>query len=89
MIGDHNLFKIFHSTETTYFVNLANTITTYLRCRTIITTCGLTLHGVLNFPMNLSFILALTKPLYCIVTFYPTYCIFQNLQPKVTQLVGA
>lgn len=39
---------------------------------------------VLNFTLNLLFVSHLTKSLNCSVTFFPSHCIFQDLDLKMT-----
>ncbi|CAH9086654.1 unnamed protein product [Cuscuta epithymum] len=83
MTGNPSLFPSFHTPLHTSSVTLADGSTSpVLGTGTIIPTPTLPLSPVLSFPnfaFNLISISKITRNLNCSVTFFPGYCVFQDL----------
>ncbi|CAH9134499.1 unnamed protein product, partial [Cuscuta epithymum] len=88
MTGNPSLFSSFHSHLPTSSVTLADGSTSpVLGSGTVVPTSTLPLSSVLslpNFSFNLLSISKITRTLNCSVTFFPGYCLFQDLLTKQT-----
>ncbi|CAH9090357.1 unnamed protein product [Cuscuta europaea] len=87
MTGNPSLFSSFHSYLPTSSVTLADGSTSpILGSGTVVPTSTLPLSPVLSLP-NFAFnLLSITRTLNCSVTFFPGYCVFQDLLTK--QIIG-
>ena len=90
MTGNSSLFSTFQSHPSTSFVTLADgSQSCVLRSGTIFPTPSLPLSSILNLP-NLSFNLIsvskLTRTLKCYISFFSSFCLFQDLMTK--QIIG-
>ncbi|CAH9083140.1 unnamed protein product [Cuscuta epithymum] len=88
MTGNPSLFSSFHSHLPASSVTLADGSTSpVLGSGTVVPTSTLPLSSVLslpNFAFNLLSISKITRTLNCSVTFFPGYCVFQDLLTKHT-----
>ena len=84
MSGTSSLLYRLSNLPTPQFVTIADGRACPVRGRGLATpTSSLPLSDVLyvpNFPVNLISISAITKTLFCSVSFYPYHCLFQDLQ---------
>ena len=84
--GDSSLFFTFQSQPSTSIVNLANgSQSCVLGTYTIFTTSSIPLSSVLslpNFSFNLMSINKLTQTRECYISFFPAFCLFQDLRTK-------
>ncbi|EOY09554.1 Uncharacterized protein TCM_024962 [Theobroma cacao] len=86
MTGNSNLFFTFQSHTTSSNVTLADGSTFYvLGSGTINPTPSISLSNVLNLPkfsFNLISVSKLTSALNCCISFFPNFCLFQDLTTK-------
>ena len=90
MTGNSSLFSTFQSHPSTSFVSLADgSQSCVLRSGTIFPTPSLPLSSVLNLPnfsFKLIFVSKLTRTLKCYISFFPRFCLFQDIMTK--QIIG-
>ena len=90
MIGNSSLFITFQPHPSTSIVTLADGSTSYvLESRTIHLTPLITLTSISSLPQlsfNLIFVSKLTLTLNCNISFFPDYCLIQDLSTK--QIIG-
>ena len=85
-IGNSSLFTMFQSHPSIPIVTLANGSTScYLRSGTIHPTPLINLTSVLSLPQlsfNLISVSKLTRTINCSISFFPNYCLIQDLSTK-------
>ena len=90
MTGNSSLFSTFQSHPSTSFGTLANgSQSCVLGSNTIFSTPSLPLSSDLNLPnfsFNLISVSKLTRTLKCYISFFPGFCLFQDLMTK--QIIG-
>ena len=90
MTGNSSLFTTFQSHPSTSTVTLVDGSTSYvLRSRTIHLTPLITLTSVLSllqFSFNLIYVGKFTRTFNCSISFFPNYCLIQDLWTK--QIIG-
>ena len=90
MTGNSSLFSTFQSQPSTSAVTLVDgSQSCVLRSSTSFPTSSLPLPSVLslpNFSFNLKFVSKLTRALKCYISFFPDFCLFQDLMAK--QIIG-
>ena len=86
MTGNSSLFSTFQSHPLTPSANLADgSQSCVLRSDTIFPTPSLPLSSVLNLPnfsFNLVSVSKLTRTLICYISFFPSFCLFQDFMTK-------
>ena len=86
MIGNSSLFTTFQSHPSTSTVTLADGSTSYvLGSGTIHLTPLITLTSVMGLPQlsfNLIFVSKISRTLNCSISFFPDYCLIQDLSTK-------
>ena len=86
MIGNSSLFTTFQSHPSTSTVSLADGSTScVLRSWTIHPTSSITLTSVMSlsqFSFNLIYVSKLTCTLNCDISYFPNYCMIQDLSTK-------
>lgn len=87
MIGIKNKFTSLHFSNKYPLINIANgSSATVVSDGTVHAASSLTLNNILfvpTFTISLLSISQIAKNNICFVTFYPAYCIFQNLQTRM------
>ena len=90
MTGKSSLFSTFQSQPSPSTVTLADgSHSCVLGSGTIVPTPSIPLTSVLslpNFSFNLMFVSKLTRALKCYISFFPDFCLFQDLMTK--QIIG-
>ena len=88
--GNSSLFSTFQSHPSTSFITLTDgSEPCVLRSNTIFPTPSLPLSSVLNlrnFSFNLISVSKLTRTRKCYISFFPGFCLFQDLMTK--QIIG-
>ena len=86
MTGNSSLFSTFQSQPSPSTVTLADgSHSCVLGSSTIVSTPSIPLTSVLslpNFSFNLMFVSKLTRTLKCYISFFPDFCLFQDLMTK-------
>ena len=86
MTGNSSLFSTFQSQPSSSTVTLADgSHSCVLGSSTIVSTPSIPLTSVLslpNFSFNLMSVSKLTRALKCYISFFPNFCLFQNLMTK-------
>ena len=90
MTGNSSLFSTFRSQPSPSTVTLADGLhSCVLRSGTIVPTPSIPLTSVLSLPnssFNLMSVSKLTRVLKCYISFFPDFCLFQDLMTK--QIIG-
>ena len=90
MTSNSSLLSIFQSQSSTSTLTLTDgSQSCVLRPNTIFLTSSLPLSSILSFPnfsFNLIFVSKLTRTLKCYISFFPDFCLFQDLMTK--QIIG-
>ena len=90
MTGNSRLFSTFKSQPSPSIVTLADgSHSCVLGSGTIVPTPSIPLTSILslpNFSFNLMFVSKLTRALKCYISFFPNFCLFQDLMTK--QIIG-